>query len=117
TSLPFGGHSIGKLAITLICGAVSSIMNNGDRKSWRFPARSVAVTTPATAFPSMESTSGLADGIVACTPAPASLALNGIDTSVLFQPFAFGDGRGIPKVTIGGVPSTTRTRLPAASVT
>src|ERR1035441_8095170 len=94
TILPFGGHREHPVpGIPEITGAVSSILTTGEIKLALFPARSVAVTTPETAAPWAERTSGLA-GFVDATPAPVSLAVNGMVTLVLFQPFAFGAGTG-----------------------
>src|SRR5437016_1541032 len=73
------------------------------------------------AAPSVISTSGLPMLTVA-TPERLSLAVNGIDTFILFQPAALGVGVGESKVTVGGVLSICTvtvlgvSRFPALSV-
>ena len=43
--------------------------------------------------------------LVDASPDIASLVVNGMLTLVLFQPFMFGAGEGVPKVSTGGVAS------------
>src|SRR4051812_10977914 len=68
------------------------------------PALSVTTTWPLTAAPSALSTRGLAM-LVDARPDIASLRVNGMLTLVLFQPYEFGVGVGLPNVSTGGVAS------------
>ena len=59
--------------------------------------------------------------LVDASPDIASLRVNGMLTFVLFQPFAFGTGEGVPNVKTGGVASrlmfTDSVVVPAPDVT
>src|SRR5262245_58253756 len=68
------------------------------------PATSVTTTWPVRFAPSVLKTSGLVV-LVDASPDIASLRVNGMLTLVLFQPFAFGAGEGVPKLSTGGVAS------------
>ena len=57
----------------------------------------------------------------ASTPAPVSWIVKEMDTSVLFQPWAFGPGLGVSNTTLGAWASMTQEKvcvdgLPAPSV-
>src|SRR5580765_5022568 len=108
-------------AAIVTAGGVLSIFTAGERTDAVLPARSVAVTVPVTAEASSESTSGLVVLPPASTPAPMSSIVNGIDTSVLFQPAVFGPGVGVSNATLGGCASMSQEKawaaaLPAPSV-
>ena len=88
---------------------------------WRLlPARSVTTTWPVMPAPSVLSTIGLVV-LVDASPDIASLRVNEMLTLVLFQPFAFGTGEGVPKFSTGGVASRLRVTefdtVPLAEVT
>src|SRR5438128_2693887 len=82
-------------------GGVRSMLTAGEVNLAMLPVTSVTVTMPVTDLPCVERTSGLLAGLVKATPEVASLAANGMETGVLFQPAAFGAGVGVPKVRVG----------------
>jgi hypothetical protein len=109
---PFAfGAGVREPAIT---GAVLSIFTAGEENVEVLPARSVAVTAPATAAPSVVRDRGLATGIVLCIPERLSATVNGTDTLLLFHPAALGVGAGDPNVTAGGVLSMLMPETAAA---
>src|SRR2546428_166874 len=108
-SVPAGPFTAAEAA-----GAVLSILTAGEVNVALLPARSVTVTVPVTAFPSADRTRGPV-GLAGSNPERLSLAVKGIETSVLFQPAALGGGLGEPKESVGGLLSMRTVRVCAGS--
>src|SRR5262245_60041998 len=94
----------GKAAADAV-GTVLSIFTTGEVKVALLPAKSVTVTVPVTAAPSVESTKGLAAGLVEPTPDSGSTGVNENETSLLFHPFPLAAGLAAPNVRVGAVAS------------
>src|SRR5215470_10985942 len=106
-----GGHKMSGETETVTFGGVLSIMKFGERNVAQLRAMSQTVTEPLTANPSPARTSGLVGFLVVSSPESASTAVHGIETLVVYQPFApFGTGGcGVPKVSVGGMVSSKST--------
>jgi len=82
-----------------------SIFTADEVKVALLPAKSVAVTVPVTADPSVINTNGLLAGFVEARPDRVSAAVNENETLVLFHPLALADGLAAPNVSVGAVAS------------